>query len=108
TEEDAPVNFLLPNHPILNYPNKITQDDFLDWVQERSTYQAEQADAKYLKLLSMKDSGDKTETNGSLITTQFGKGHFTYVSLVLFRQLPAGVSGAYKLLANILSLSAKP
>jgi len=106
TEEDAPVNFLLPNHSILNYPNTITKVDFDNWVQERSTYQADITNAQYEKLLSMKDSGDKTETNGSLITTAFGKGHFTYVSLVLFRQLPAGNSGAYKLLANIIALNA--
>ena len=107
TEENAPVQFLLPTHPILNYPNKISQKDFDHWVQERSTYQMEPVKAPYEALLQMNDSNDKP-TSGSLITAPYGKGHFTYISLVLFRQLPAGVAGSYKLLANILSLSAKP
>jgi LmbE family N-acetylglucosaminyl deacetylase len=107
TEENAPVQFLLPTHPILNYPNKISQKDFDDWVQERSTYQMEPVKAPYEALLQMNDANDKP-TTGSLITAPYGKGHFTYISLVLFRQLPAGVAGSYKLLANILSLSAKP
>jgi len=103
TEEDAKVNFLLPNHPLLNYPNQISAADFEGWVQERSTYQAEQIDNHYELILGIKDSGDKVEGNGSLITTNFGKGRFTYVSLVLFRQLPAGVPGAYRLLANLIA-----
>ena len=103
TEEDAAVHFLLPNNPLLNYPNKITDKDFEGWTQERSTYQAEQIDAHYESILGMKDSGDKLEGNGSLITTTYGKGRFTYVSLVLFRQLPAGVPGAYRLMANLIA-----
>jgi len=103
TEEDAPVNFLLPNHPLLNNPNKIVQEDFEGWTQERSTYQAEQIDPHYEALLAMKDSGDKSLTNGSLLSCKYGKGRFTYVSLVLFRQLPAGVPGAYRLIANLLA-----
>jgi LmbE family N-acetylglucosaminyl deacetylase len=104
TEEDAKVSYLLPNHALFNYPNKITDKDFKGWIQERSTYHAEQIDSHYEALLSMKDSGDKAEANGSLITTKFGKGNFTYVSLVLFRQLPAGVPGAYRLMANLIAL----
>lgn len=103
TEEDAPVHFLLSTNPLLNSPNKITDKDFEGWTQERSTYQAEQIDPHYECVLGMKDSGDKAEGNGSLITTQYGKGRFTYVSLVLFRQLPAGVPGAYRLLANLIA-----
>ena len=103
TEEDAPVHFLLPNNPLLNYPNKITDKDFEGWTQERSTYQAEQIDPHYECVLGMKDSGDKADGNGSLITTKYGKGRFTYVSLVLFRQLPAGVPGAYRLMANLIA-----
>ena len=103
TEEDAPVHFLLPTNPLLNSPNKITDKDFEGWTQERSTYQAEQIDPHYDCVLGMKDSGDKAEGNGSLITTQYGKGRFTYVSLVLFRQLPAGVPGAYRLIANLIA-----
>ncbi len=102
TEEDAKVNYLLPNHALLNYPNKITDTDFEGWIQERSTYQAEQVDSHYEALLGMNDTGEK-QGNGSLITTKFGKGNFTYVSLVLFRELPAGVPGAYRLMANIIA-----
>jgi hypothetical protein len=103
TEEEAKVNFLLPDHPILNYPNKITDKDFEGWVQERSTYQAEQLDSHYEAILGMHDGKEK-EGNGSLITAKYGKGNFTYISLVLFRELPAGVPGAYRLLANIIAL----
>ena len=104
TEEDAKVNFVLPEHPVLNYPNKITDADFKNWVQERSTYQAEQSDPHFETPLSMKDSGDKEETKGSLAIAKFGKGNFVYVSLVLFRQLPAGNPGAYKIMANLIAL----
>jgi len=107
TEENAAVRFLLPNHPAFNYPNKITDSDFEGWVQERSTYQAEQADSHYEKLIGMKDSGDKAESDGSLIIGKYGKGNFAYVSLVLFRQLPAAVPGAYRLLANLIGLPKK-
>jgi LmbE family N-acetylglucosaminyl deacetylase len=103
TNENAMVNFALPNHPFINTPNKLTNKDFEGWVQERSTYQAEQFDANYQAPFSMNDEGEKP-TNGSIITTPFGKGNFTYVSMVLFRQLPNGNAGAYKLLANILSV----
>ncbi|NCI46904.1 PIG-L family deacetylase [Sediminibacterium sp. WSJ-3] len=104
TEEEAPVNFLLPQHPVLNYPNKITENDFAGWIQERSTYQADQMDTAFEAPLGMNDTGER-QSNGSLITAKYGKGRFTYVSLVLFRQLPAGVPGAYRLLANIIALS---
>jgi hypothetical protein len=103
TEENAKVKFLLPQHPAFNYPNKITAKDFEGWVQERSTYQADQSDDRYEKLLAMNDAGDK-ESNGSLVVAKYGKGNFAYVSLVLFRQLPAGVPGAYRLIANLIAL----
>jgi LmbE family N-acetylglucosaminyl deacetylase len=103
TEENAKVTFLLPNHPAFNFPNKITEKDFEGWVQERSTYEVEQSDDHYEKLISMTDTGEK-ENNGSLVIAKYGKGNFAYVSLVLFRQLPAGVPGAYRLLANLLAL----
>jgi LmbE family N-acetylglucosaminyl deacetylase len=103
TEEDAKVTFLLPNHPAFNYPNKITEKDFEGWIQERSTYQVDQSDTHYEKLISMNDTGEK-ESNGSLVIAKYGKGNFAYVSLVLFRQLPAGVPGAYRLLANLIAL----
>ena len=104
TEEDAAVNFVLPNHPVLNYPNKITAADFKDWVQERSTYQAVTLDPHFETPLQMKDSGDKEATNGSLAIAKYGKGNVAYISLVLFRQLPAGNPGAYRLMANLIAL----
>jgi len=103
TEEDAEVRFTIPDHPVLNYPNKIGSKDFIDWVQERSTYQADQADSRYQSPLSMNDTGEKAST-GSLITTAYGKGNFAYVSLVMFRQLPAGNAGAFKILANLIAM----
>jgi LmbE family N-acetylglucosaminyl deacetylase len=103
TVEDAPVSFLLPQHPALNYPNKITDKDFKDWIQERSTYQVDQADPAFEMPLSMNDPNEKPG-NGSLAIAKYGKGNFAYVSLVLFRQLPAGNAGAFKILANLLAL----
>lgn len=103
TEENATVSVLLPEHAVLNSPNKITDQDFEGWIQERSTYQVDQADAHYEMPLSMNDKGEKP-ANGSLAIARYGKGNFAYVSLVLFRQLPAGVPGAYRLLANLIAL----
>jgi len=104
TEENATVNILLPQHSVLNYPNKITAADFDGWIQERSTYQADQLDEHFETPLSMKDSGDKEAGKGSLAIAKYGKGNVAYVSLVLFRQLPAGVPGAYRLMANLIAL----
>jgi LmbE family N-acetylglucosaminyl deacetylase len=105
TEENAKLNFLVPDHAIFNFPNKITNQDFDGWIQERSTYQADPITAPYEALISMNDAGEKP-SNGSLITAKYGKGNITYLSLVLFRQLPVGNFGAYKLLANIIGLPA--
>ena len=102
TDEEAHVNFLLPNHPALNYPNKITQKDFEGWVQERSIYNAENIDGKYERILSMKDPNEN-EQDGSLIIANYGKGRFVYTGLVFFRELPAGVPGAYRLFANLIA-----
>jgi LmbE family N-acetylglucosaminyl deacetylase len=103
TEENATVTFALPNHPVLNSPNTITANDFKNWVQERSTYQAENIDPHFQLPLQMNDTGE-TPSQGSLLIAPFGKGNFAYVSLALFRQLPAGNPGAYKLFANLISL----
>lgn len=103
TEENAKVNFLLPNHPVLNFPNKITEKDFDDWVQERSIYQAENMAPNFEAPLGMNDLAEG-QTNGSLAIAKYGKGNFVYTGLVFFRQLPAGNPGAYRLFANILSL----
>jgi len=102
TDETAKVNFLLPNHPALNYPNKITEKDFDDWIQERSIYNAEKIDSNYQRILSMKDPGEN-EQDGSLIIANYGKGRFVYTGLVFFRELPAGVPGAYRLFANLIA-----
>jgi hypothetical protein len=105
TEENAPVSFLQPAHPLLTYPNTISAADFEGWVQERSTYHAEQTDSRFTSILAMADTGEKPATKGgSLITAPYGKGNITYVGLVLFRQLPAGVPGAYRILANLIAL----
>jgi LmbE family N-acetylglucosaminyl deacetylase len=102
TDEEAKVNFLLPDHPALNYPNKITEKDFDGWIQERSIYHAEKLDTAYKAILSMKDPGEQ-EQNGSLIIANYGKGRFVYTGLVFFRELPAGVPGAYRLFANLIA-----
>lgn len=102
TDEEAKVNFLLPNHPVLNYPNKITEKDFDGWIQERSVYEADKADSSYASVLSFNDPGEKP-TTGSLIVNNYGKGKFVYTGLVFFRELPAGVPGAFRLFANILA-----
>ncbi len=103
TEEDAAVSFLLPQHAVLNYPNKISGKDFEGWVQERSTYQAVKTDEHFEMPLGMNDKADK-QSNGSLAIAKYGKGNFVYASLVFFRQLPAGVPGAYRLMANLIAL----
>jgi LmbE family N-acetylglucosaminyl deacetylase len=102
TVEDAPVKFLLPEHPLLNAPNKITQQDFEGWVQERGLYFAQTWDAKYETILSSADP-EEAELKGGLLYAQYGKGKFIYTGLAFFRQLPAGVKGAYRLFANLLA-----
>lgn len=101
TNEQAMVNILEPQHPVLNVPNKIREKDFDHWVQERSIYEATEVDTNYKQLFIMADVGEKP-TTGSLITAKYGKGYFTYTGLVFFRQLPAGNAGAYKLFVNLI------
>jgi len=103
TEEDAKVTILNPTDPVLNYPNKITDKDFDGWVQERGLYFVTDADQKYRTLLSMHDNGESDKT-GSLIIANYGKGRFVYTGLSFFRQLPAGVPGAYRLFVNLISV----
>ena len=102
TEEDAKVNFTAPTNPALNYPNVITAKDFDGWVQERGIYFATDIDPKYTPILSMNDTGEAA-SDGSLLIADYGKGKFVYTSLVFFRELPAGVPGAYRLFANLLA-----
>ncbi len=103
TDENAAVHILLPNQVALNYPNKITEKDFEGWIQERSTYHAEQLDSRYEAPLGMHDANEP-ESNGSLVIAKYGKGNFVYTGLVFFRELPAGVPGAYRLMANLIAL----
>jgi hypothetical protein len=102
TDENAAVKFLKPADPLLNRPNKITQDDFKGWVQERGLYLWSQFDPNYTPLLSMHDPGEP-DLNGELVYAYVGKGTYIYVGLAFFRQLPEGVPGAYRLFVNLLS-----
>lgn len=101
TQEDAKVS-LDKNDPSLNFPNKITEADFEGWIQERGLYFAENIDKKYRTPLNMNDNGEQPH-KGSLLITSYGKGKFVYTSLAFFRQLPAGVPGAYRLFVNLLT-----
>ncbi|MCX6120012.1 MAG: PIG-L family deacetylase [Ignavibacteriales bacterium] len=102
-EEDAQITFVNRNHPLLTTPNKITEDDFKGWIQERGLYFADHWDAKYDSVLSCHDANEPDRAGG-LLTAKYGKGHYVYSAYAFFRQLPAGVEGAYRLFANILSL----
>jgi LmbE family N-acetylglucosaminyl deacetylase len=102
TVEEAPVKFLAPANPLLNAPNKITATDFDGWVQERGLYFASEWDPKYSTVLESHDPGESDKPGGELYA-RFGKGVFIYTSYAWFRQLPAGVPGAYKLFANMVS-----
>ena len=103
TEEDAEIRILKPDHPVLNTPNKITQKDFQGWVQERGLYFLSEWDAQYDAILSCNDVNEKKE-DGGLVVGKYGKGYFIYTGYAFFRQLPAGVPGAYRLFANLLSI----
>jgi LmbE family N-acetylglucosaminyl deacetylase len=103
TDENSEVIFLEPNHTVLNSPNKITINDFNDWVQERGLYFPSEWSDEYTPILGMMDP-DKPQSNGSLLVTKYGKGYYIYTGLSFFRELPAGVPGAYRLFANLLSI----
>ncbi|MFD3407612.1 PIG-L family deacetylase [Aquirufa sp. HETE-83D] len=102
TKEEAKPEFLLPTHPLLNSPNKISENDFTDWIQERSIYTAETTDPHFEFPLGFSDPGE-SQNKGNIAVTKYGKGQFIYTGLVFFRELPAGVPGAYRLLANLLA-----
>ncbi|MES2457132.1 MAG: PIG-L family deacetylase [Bacteroidota bacterium] len=106
TEEDAKVTLLKPEHPVLNYPNKISDKDFEGWVQERGLYFVSDMDAHYVPILGMNDSGEP-QRDGSLLVADYGKGRYVYTGLSFFRQLPAGVPGAYRLFVNLISAKKK-
>ena len=103
TAEDAEVRFLAPNHPVLNTPNKITAADFEGWVQERGLYFPNEWDEHYTPILSANDVNEEPK-NGGLLVAEHGKGYYVYTGYSFFRELPAGVPGAYRLLANLVSL----
>ncbi|WP_257669435.1 PIG-L family deacetylase [Parapedobacter tibetensis] len=102
TDETAPVTIVNPNSRVLNYPNKITAADFDGWIQERGLYFVGDSDAQYDRPLRMGDPGE-SPNDGSLLIASYGKGNFVYTSLAFFRQLPAGVPGAYRLFVNLLA-----
>ena len=102
TEEDASVRFRLPRHRLLHYPNRITQNDFTGWIQERGLYFPKEWDAKYEMLFSMNDAGEKP-LYGGLLVARYGKGNYIYTSMVWYRQLRAGVPGGYRMFANLIS-----
>jgi LmbE family N-acetylglucosaminyl deacetylase len=102
-DENAKVTILEANHPAFNVPNKITETDFIHWVQERNLYSFSTFDANYKPLLEAHDANE-AENKGGLVVAEIGKGKYVYTSYAFFRQLPAGVPGAYRLFANLLSL----
>ncbi len=103
TDETAPVKVLQPDSPVFQAPNRITDADWTGWVQERGLYFAHTWDPAYTPLLAMSDPGGP-EQRGSLLVAQLGKGTYVYTGLAFFRQLPNGVSGAYRLFANLLAM----
>ncbi len=107
TDEQAEVLFVNDTAKVLNYPNHIVQADFKHWVQERGIYFATDLDSNYQTVFKMKDPNEELQ-NGSLIMANYGKGYFVYTGLAFFRQLPAGVPGAYKLFVNLISQPLKP
>ena len=102
-EEDAEVRILQPTHPVLNEPNKITQNDFDGWVQERGLYFPGEWDDRYQAILSSNDTGERP-LDGGLLVAKYGEGYFIYSGYSWFRELPAGVPGAFRLFVNMVSL----
>ncbi|MCF8274696.1 MAG: PIG-L family deacetylase [Flavobacteriaceae bacterium] len=103
TDENSEVRFLNPTHPLLNYPNKITQKDFEGWTQERGLYFPDKWSIEFTPILSMNDKGESPK-DGSLLVAKYGKGYYIYTGLSFFREFPEGVSGAYRLFTNMLSI----
>lgn len=104
TYEDAPVTVLVPDHPILNFPNTIIPEDWNGWVIDRGLYFFGEWDNRYLPILSCNDPGEEPK-HGGMLVANFGRGTYVYAAYAFFRQLPAGVPGAFRLFANLLSLS---
>ena len=106
TDETAPVQILAPDHPVFTTPNRITNEDFRDWVQERNLYAFTTFDSQYTPLLESHDPGEPPQSGGE-VYARLGKGQYVYTAYAWFRQLPAGVPGAYRQFANLVSLGAK-
>ncbi|OIQ38932.1 MAG: LmbE family protein [Bacteroidetes bacterium MedPE-SWsnd-G1] len=103
TNENSKVQILAPEHEVMQYPNEISEKDFDDWVQERGLYFPKEWSADYTAILGMNDLG-KPQEKGSLLVAKYGDGYFIYTGLSFFRELPAGVSGAFRLYTNLLSI----
>jgi hypothetical protein len=97
---------LVPDHPLFNFPNKITSDDWKGWTQERGLYFLNGWDERYTPLLASSDNPGAQLKGGELIA-QYGKGNYIYTGYAWFRQFPVGVPGAYRLFANLVSYSKK-
>lgn len=106
TDEEAKVTFTRPDNPLLNYPNKITSEDFDNWVQERGIYFPKDWDSHYQTMLAMHDTGE-ADLQSAILYTPYGKGQYVYTSLVFFRELPAANRGAIRLMMNLLSAGKK-
>jgi hypothetical protein len=102
TDETAPITFLEPQHPLLNFPNKMGQEDFAGWIQERGLYYPKEWDPQFQALLQSNDPGE-APLKGGLLAADYGHGKYIYTSMVWYRELRAGVPGAYRMLANMIS-----
>ena len=105
-DENAPITFLEPQHPLLNSPNKMGQEDFANWIQERGLYYPKEWDPRFHALLQSNDPGE-APLKGGLLVADYGRGRYIYSSMVWYRELRAGVPGAYRMLANMISYGAK-
>ena len=103
TEEDAEVRFLNPNHAVLNYPNKLSTVDFTGWKQEQGLYYPSEWGSEFETIISSNDANENPK-NSAILVAKYGKGHYIYTGLSFFRELPEGVSGAYRLFANLISI----
>jgi LmbE family N-acetylglucosaminyl deacetylase len=102
TDETAPITFIEPQHPLLNFPNKMGQEDFAGWIQERGLYYPREWDPQFRALLQSNDPGE-APLKGGLLAADYGRGKYIYTSMVWYRELRAGVPGAYRMLANMIS-----
>src|SRR6266404_5589545 len=102
TDETAPITFIEPEHSLLNFPNKMGQEDFVGWIQERGLYYPKEWDPQFHALLQSKDPGE-APLKGGLLVADYGRGRYIYTSMVWYRELRAGVPGAYRMLANMIS-----